>query len=347
MKILISNESSNNAHFFERLGYCRAFAYAGHDVRMWTLGQEAAFDMFNDFEPDLFIGQAYNLDRATIKCLKSRPKTRVILKAGDYGEFSKTIDQNKYPVLLASEAEKNNISSLHNVDFIFIHYHPDWIDATHGAWTKEFGIPAVSLMNAADVFDYTGGNYHDELASDIAFIGGYWPYKSMTLDKYILPLCNPYLKLNVKIFGNKPWPTPNYCGPISLDLAKHVFSSAKICPNISELHSQDFGYDIIERPFKLASNKCFIISDYVEGLERLYGDSIVYAKTPKEFLEKIHYYIKHPQEKQEKINKAYNITIKNHTYFDRCATIFEQLSLSNEKENILKTKEKTILEFKL
>ena len=351
MKILISNESQNNAHFFERLGLCRALAYSGHVVKLWQLDQEAAFDIFNGFEPDLFISQAYNLNRAIIKCIQSRPNLRVILKAGDWGEFNKNLNTQKYPVLLASKQEKENVKFLVDKcgkpDFVFIHYHPDWIEETHGNWTKELGVPVMSLMNAADIFDYTKGEYKEELSSDIAFIGGYWPYKAITLDRYLLPLCNPYLNINIKIFGNKNWYVPQYCGPSPPDLVKHIFSSAKICPNISELHSQEFGYDIIERPFKLSSNKCFIISDYVKGLEQIYGDSIIFGKTPKEFIEKIQYYLTHSEEKQDKINKAYNITIKEHTYFDRAVTIFNNLNLIYESQNVKTSKNKAFQELQL
>jgi hypothetical protein len=351
MKILISNESTNNAHFFERLGLCRALACAGHEVKLWQLDQESAFDMFNGFEPDLFISQAYNLNRALIKCIQARPNLLVGLKAGDYGEFSENLDTNKYPVLLASKQEKENIRTLvdsgRSPDFIFIHYHSDWIEATHGYWYRDFNIPIISLMNAADIFDYTGGKYYEELASDVVFIGGYWPYKAKTLDRYVLPLCNPHLDLNVKIFGNKMWPTPNYCGFSPTELTKHIFSSAKICINVSELHSQDFGYDIIERPFKLAINKCFVVSDYILGLEKIYGNSMIYGSTPKEFISKIKYYLLHPEDKQEKIDRAYEITLKNHTYFDRAASIFNQLNLESEYEKMINTKNNTVKELGL
>ena len=51
-----------------------------------------------------------------------------------------------------------------------------------------------------------------ELASDMAFIGGYWSYKAQVLDKWLLPLCNSDFNYNIKIFGNQPWPCPQYCG---------------------------------------------------------------------------------------------------------------------------------------
>ena len=37
------------------------------------------------------------------------------------------------------------------------------------------------------------------------------------------------------------------------DIADYIYASAKICPNISEPHSLVFGFDVVERPFKIMS----------------------------------------------------------------------------------------------
>jgi hypothetical protein len=332
MKIIISNESAN-AHFYERQGLAKAFAHSGHQVAFWDIRGKSAFDIFDEVEPDIFIGQAYNLDRATIKCIQARPHLRVGLKAGDFGPFYDDWTEQKhqeYPILMASKQEKESVFKLRDsgsIDFVFIHYHPDYIGQTHGYWEKEH-VRAISLMNAADVFDYTNGQYLGDFASDIAFVGGKWGYKSRTLDRYILPLCNSNVKLNVKIFGNSSWGIPQYCGFIDTQYVKHIFASAKICPSISEPHSQEFGFDIIERPFKLMSNKAFVISDYVEGLRKLYNeDELVLAKTPEEFIHEVEYYLTYPDRRQSFVEAGYKKTIEQHTYFERAKTIFNALGL--------------------
>lgn len=350
MKILISNDSPF-AHSFERVGLGRAFGYSGYQVCLWDIHSKSAFDIFNEFQPDIFIGQAYNLTRSLIKCLLLRPNLRVCLKAGDWGPFYNNWseqDHAKYPILMASAEEKENVLLLHSkgqLDFLFIHYHPDYIANTHGHWIKE-GIKVISLMNAADVFDYTNGQYKDELACDIGFVGGRWGYKARTLDRYILPLCNPESKYSIKIFGNQPWNVPQYCGNLPTQLVKHLFSSATICPSISEPHSQDFGFDIIERPFKLLSNKAFVISDYVDGLRKLYNeDELVMVKSPEEFQQKINYFINNPSERHKYIKNGYEKTIARGTYFDRAASVLHTLGLPLDKLQI--GKEKVIKELKL
>jgi len=49
--------------------------------------------------------------------------------------------------------------------------------------------------------------------------------------------------------------------------AVKLFSSAKLCPNISEPHANKFGFEVNERIFKLAACKALVISDNVASLE--------------------------------------------------------------------------------
>lgn len=333
MKILISSDNQF-AHYYERLGLANAFNYAGHQAILWDLRGKSEFDIFNEFEPDIFIGQTYNITRALVKCIKQRPSLKVLLKAGENSLFSDSLDRERYPILVADDREKTLVKTLLDEtgrpNFLFVHYHPDYIQQTHGRWTEELSIPVHSLMNAADIFHYTNGTWREEFSCQVAFVGGYWGYKAKTLDKYILPLCNPNSGVHIKIFGNQNWPVPQYCGPIDTRLVRDVFSSALICPNISEPHSQAYGYDLIERPFKLLANKSFVICDDVAGFRDLFPDGMVYASTPKEFHEKIAYYIAHPDERHAIAEKGQKRVLAAHTYFDRAVDIAGHLDLVDE-----------------
>jgi spore maturation protein CgeB len=335
MKILIGNDGYS-AHYYIRMGLGKAFTAAGHEVIMWQMDQKPVNDAFDEFEPDIFISQTYNLKPSIVRAIKERPHMKVICKAGDWGRMAEKIDPQKYPVLFASEEEKETVIKLREEcgkpNYVYIHYHPDWVEETHGYWASN-GVPVHAQLSAADIIEYTNGQRVEEFISDIVFIGGYWPYKAQVLDPYLIPLCDG--RYNVKIFGNSNWPVPNYCGMIADPLVKHAFASATICPNLGEPHSIDFGYDVIERPYKLAANRCFIISDNVEGLRRLYPeDEIVYAKNPQEFHGLIDNYLKHPEERRPYIDKAFIRTIREHTYFDRVKEIFTRLGFSDEANHV-------------
>ena len=330
MKVLIANDGPC-AFYYIRLGLARAFHACGHEVMLWDIHQIPVFDVFDTFKPDLFLGQTYNTTSALCKALSENPQTKVIMKAGDWGSLADKVDSNKYGVLKANETEKQLILNLHKEtgkpDYVHIHYPQKYVDKTHEYWIQN-GIKAYEDLLAADIYDYTKGQKRPEFESDITFIGGYWAYKAQTFNKYLIPLCNDF-KHRIKIFGNSPWPVPQYCGYVQNELTKDILASATICPNLSEPHSQDFGFDIIERPFKLLANKCFMISDYVEGLEHVFGNKVITAKTPEEFWEKLDYYIKNPDERLQYIESGYQEVINKHTYFHRVKDIFTRLGFQN------------------
>ena len=85
MKILIGDDSQMlTAHYYIRLGLARAFAAGGHDVLMWDIHSKSAIDMFDEFAPDLFYGQTYNIDKGLIKAIQWKPDCKVFMKGADW-----------------------------------------------------------------------------------------------------------------------------------------------------------------------------------------------------------------------------------------------------------------------
>ena len=336
MRILISNDGMH-AHHYIRIGWAKALSYAGHEVMLWDIRSQPAFDVFDEFDPNFFIGQTYNLDRATFKCIAERPQLKVIMKAPDWGDVQKDIDSKKYQVLFASDADKTNIEKLKQStgkpDFVYAHYLDEDIKYTHNKW-EEIGVKTSGMLNAADIFEYVNGKEISYLKSDMSFIGGCWPYKAQSFDKYLTPLFNPPGRYNIKIFGNQPWHQASshvYMGFVSDGLVKDIMKSATICPNISEPHAQDFGIDVNERVFKILSNKSFCISDNITALTKIFdNDEVIFASTPSEFKETVDHFIEHPQERLPYIQKGYSKIVKSHTYFHRVAKMFRLLGLDEE-----------------
>jgi len=336
MKILISNEN-RNAHYYIRMGHAKAFSACGHECVVWDLQSKSVFDAFDEFEPDIFWGQTYNLNNAIIKCIEERPHLRVILRAPDWSDLADKV-KSKYPILTAQQDEIDLVNKLRDLtgkpNFLHCHYTQKSIEQTHKRWIdNDYNV--VSMLNGADLFDFHNGSYNNIYESDICFIGGRWGYKAKNLDPYLVKLCHPKYDYNIKIFGNQNWGIPNYCGFINDEDAKHALSSSKICPNISEPHSNEYGYDIVERPFKLLSNKCFVISDHVQDLEDIIK-GIVYVKSPEEFKEKIDYYLNNEEERSSIANLGYSEVMNNHTYFHRIANIFTNINLQHEADHVMR-----------
>lgn len=326
---------------FVRSGWGRVFTALGHEFRFWSPDNKPAFDVFNEFEPDIYLGTTYECSRAVAKCIAARPHMKVALYASAWGPYLKDVDLKQYPIVVAGEDEKKNISLLKQMtgkpDFVFIHAHGPWLEGTMSGW-KEAGVPYHGVLNAADTFVYLNGRARPGLKCDVAFVGGYWGYKARNLDRYILPLCHPSSGLDVKLFGNQPWPVHQYLGVIDDALVKDLFASAVVCPNVSEPHSTDLGWDVIERPFKVLAAGGFCISDHVEEAVALFGDDLVFARTPVELEELVRYYVRHPEEREKHIAAGRRRVLMEHTYFDRVAEMFDHFGMETERARCLRLK---------
>lgn len=328
MKILIRHE--HNASHYIYSGIQRAFTQRGDECIFWDNKAYSAFDIFDIFEPDIFIGQGYNLDRATIKCLKERPDTKVLLKVGCFGEVCQDVDTEKYPILMHTDEELKNVgavaaslSMIKNL-VLFNYVHPNRQRYLMGGW-EETVAKTIGLLPAADAEEYTSGKFDKNLESQIGFVGGYWPYKGQNLDKYIIPLCHPVGKYNIKIFGNQPWPVPQYMGLANDETVRNLFNSSLICPNVSEPHANVFGFEVNERIFKLAASKAFFISDPIASLNEdiFTNNEAVIAENPKEFNSLVEEIINNPEERDAHIKACYETVMKNHTYKNRVEQIIE------------------------
>ncbi len=335
MKVLCEYTDCGPAYV--RSGWGKVFAALGHEFVFWRPEVKPAFDVFAEFEPDLFIGTTYGVDRAIVKCIHQRPQMRVILFASAWGDLVKDLDREKYPLVIATEQEKRAIEFLKKQtgrpDFVFVHVTDRFLDGTMGGW-REIGVTPHGILNAADTFDYSLGQFREELSCDVAFVGGYWPYKARNLDRFLLPLCQD-TGLNVKIFGNQPWPVPQYLGNIDTHLVRDLFCSTKVCLNVSEPHSTDLGWDVIERPFKVLSSGGFCLSDYVEEAVDVFEGFLPMAKSPDEMYDLTRYYIGEHEQRGSLADRGRDLVLRKHTYFHRVAKMFDCLGLESEAAKCL------------
>ena len=337
MNILIASDGLH-AHFYERMTWANAFLACGINVAIWDIKQHSAFDVFDTFNPDLFLGQSYNLDEATIKCIYERPHLKVGLRAGDWGDQTKEIDFNKFNILTCSPKEREILKKLKDEtgqpEFVHIHYTQDAISKTHN-YFETIGIKPVSIMMSADTVSYGNAKFDPSLECDIGFVGGFWEYKGKVIRPYFFPLLEEVGKYRIKIFGNQPWPANQYCGLINDEDVKNLFVSAKICPNLSEPHAHEFGFDVNERIFKILYAGGFCISDNVVGYRNVFEDGVVYADCPLDFKNKIEFYLNN-EEQRKKIADRGNLLVKQkHTGFHRIAQILNEFGYSDLSSELL------------
>ena len=342
MKILISSDGKH-AHYYQRMAWATALTKADFQVSMWDCKSVPAFDVFDSFEPDIFLGQSYNLDTSLLKCIYERPHIKVGLRVGDWGDHEDMVDKTKYNILYCSQKEKDVLKKLKEEtgkpDFVHIHYDENAVKITHNHF-ESIGIKPISLMMCADTTAYSNAQYDPKLECDIGFVGGYWPYKGLVIDQYLTPLLDPP-NYKVKIFGNQVWPVNQYCGLLSDNDVKNLFVSARICPNLSEPHAQEFGIDVNERIFKILYAGGFCISDKVDSY-KMFGDGLVIVNSPEDFRDKIDHYLANPSERYKIAEVGQKHVTENHTGFHRSAQIMNAFDLTNLSERIMNQYEETV-----
>lgn len=122
--------------------------------------------------------------------------------------------------------------------------------------------------------------------------------------------------LPLSLFGNawQSFPVQKYLkgGIISNNELYLYYSNSDIILNDHHKDMKEKGF-ISNRVYDVTACKGFLISDYMPEIEAVYGDSIPMYKNEKEFVSLVKYYLSHPKERQEKAQKAHEITLKNFT----------------------------------
>ena len=268
---------------------------------------------------------------------------KVVLRANHWGSIDKEIDTAKYPIGIATDEERKNVEKISKhplFDTIICQYLPSYAKHTHDLW-QNLGLNPVGIPLAVDITDYFFTKPQEKFKTHIAFAGGFWPYKSKYLAKYILPLCYPNTMLSVRIFGNG-WGTPSCVGTASEETLRNHYASAVCCPNVYEPHSIELPFlsDINQRVFQTTACGGFQISQKATGLDQLFTeDELVTVESPAEFLEKFVYFSEHEDERQILIKKGVKRVYKDHTNLHRCATLFDILEMPEEAAKCLEKAE--------
>jgi len=134
-------------------------------------------------------------------------------------------------------------------------------------------------------------------------------------------------------------PKTNVNGPLSDEELIKMYSRSKISLNFSEVVVTDRKYDlgaikrhIRLRDFEAPMSEALYITGYQNELKEYYeiDKEIICYDTKEELLEKIRYYLTHPEE-AESIRKAgYKRALKDHTWENRFNELFKKIGLKYE-----------------
>jgi len=212
--------------------------------------------------------------------------------------------------------------------------HPDVVfgygfkDDAHfwSKWTVNYGIPWVPMPTAADITLFNITNRPK--LYDIVYIGGYWSYKSSSIDKWLLPVIRE--NSNYCLYGWGKWPAGvKHLGIVKDEDVPNLLASAKVGPCISEPHTGLYGIDIPERIWKIVMCGALAIHDNIPRLiDRI--PSLIMAENVEHFRLLCSYYIKADQTViDEWCRRQRHDVLTAHTYHHRLSGLLFALGFDN------------------
>jgi hypothetical protein len=300
-------------------GWINCLRDKGHTVQRWD-GQQSSWDQF---DPDLYIGSSGHKDPVPLK-----RRAKVALHVNSWGPIG--IDT-------ANESRENISESRENIAWVLAR-NPDVVFGYGFAkdqelwrdWTHRGGIPWVPMPTAGDRIAFQ--HVMSQRMFDFVYLGGRWPYKSHTLDKYLLPLLQ--LPLTYAISGWGTWPPNTKVRELPEHEACQFLNSGNIGPCVSEKHTHQFGIDIPERCWKVALCGLLVLHDPVPGMEKVFPDAVI-AADPQDYANKCFYYAQHDAERIELADNQRQFVLNNHTYHHRIRDLLQATGFIEEAKNMI------------
>lgn len=325
LRILCCNPDGG-AFYYITKGWEDAFKALGHDFRRWKGSDQE----LKNYEPHIYLGcsgwrQSYptwaRVAFGTKIGIHVNPWGSTVLKA-----LPREPNINETPE--AVKWARNQ-----KPDFVYCYGGEHDIPHMWNYWPSKAGIPAIAMPTGGNAVAYKLVDPEAFFGCDVGFIGGYWPYKAMNIDKYLLPVIK---KMNSKVFGWGGWRHigKKYRGVIKNEYdVNKLFISAKVCPSIVEPHTTRYGIDIPERMWKVPLGHGFTICDPVKNLDKYVDyNTFITARNPREYMEQILYYVKNDNARNILKKKQRLAVLKDHTYFSRIQGFLRQCGYDEQAD---------------
>lgn len=197
-------------------GWLNAFTSLGYGTRIYR-GTEAAFDVFDTFQPDLIWCHSKDLTREFVRAVIDG-KQKIILFLSNYND--------------STEDERNLVSqlTLHGHRTAFTTSFESKVKEACSDWKMCGMRHTLSCLPAADLTRYKPVPVDEAHVSDISYIGCYEYKKEKNLVDYVFPLLHDF---DLKIYGYGNWPLANYLGSVDKNLFNTIVCSSKINLSVS------------------------------------------------------------------------------------------------------------------
>lgn len=109
---------------------------------------------------------------------------------------------------------------------------------------------------------------------------------------------------------------------IDNNILNKAYSSCKILLNDhwEDMVEKDF---VSNRIYDALACKTFVISDYVESIERLFEGAVVTYSNSQDLNDKLNYYLIHDTERRDMAKRGHQIVLKKHTFDNRVSELLD------------------------
>jgi len=316
---------NGGAYIYGIRGIYKAFEFAGHKVAYW----DGTDEHIKSFKPDVYIGCSGHKQNFP-KWAKQEYGTKTAYHVNPYSSSPLEKKEETWPDINEPRSTIEWVVA-QEPNFVFGFACRGAINRHWDKWTNDLGIRVYGEPTAGDHLSFKKVKPDPSMECDVAFVGGYWPYKAINIDKYLEPVRK---KHNTIIYGWGGWDGRSRGAIDDNDILK-LFSSAKIGPCVSEPHTTVYGIDIPERIFKVPLCGLAAISDPVPTMRDYFPyDIMPMASTPDEYVDLVGYYLKNEDKRLELVSKQHRHVIKNHTYMNRIMTFLAGFGFVEESMKV-------------
>lgn len=282
---------------------------------------DAAHNAFKGFKPDVYVGCSGH--RQCIPLQRDRAGGKIAIHVNPMPvSGNSTVDEPQNTIQWTLWQKPDVVFG-----YGFEHDAQWW-----AGWTKNHGLPFVPMATAGDITLYKP-DYGVAGSIPSVYVGGYWPYKAKSIDKYLLPIAG---RVKLDLYGWGSWPIKSQSiadGEIPSALAR-----AKVGPCISEPHTHSVGIDLPERVFKVILSGAIPVHDPALNV-RLALPSIPVATDPASYGALCEQYIAMDEQARRRISIRLitELIERGHTYHHRVANLLAKLGFG---EYVHKAKER-------
>jgi hypothetical protein len=232
----------------------------------------------------------------------------------------------------AHAKEVAHLAKLHK-KLVWSQWMPEYVEIFYAGY-RALGIATISLPYAADVDVFKAQpQVPAVLERDILFIGNLKHRQKINaaLFEKLFALSRAE---RIQIFGDPLWQAvfPQYVHNLrpsnDNDRLDDYYLHSRLSPNFHTARQSQTGLQVNDRVFQIPADKGFQISDNPAIGEFYSADEVLWTQDTQEYVALAADFMKHPEKRLPFIERAYQKTMRCHTWLNRIASLWQALGIS-------------------